>query len=401
MNEKNSIGFPNDDPLDNSNGTEEGTLNIKEPVIEGTSAVYSTPQVNRKKLDIGIKNIRLGKVLLFITSLYLFILAITLMKDGAISLAPLIQDFFSVSNPANGLGFGWLSSYFIMSGSPVAAAALTFFDAGIVDSITTYAMITGSRLGASFIVLVIGFLYVLRGRDRASSLSMGLLALTVTITTYVPSFFIGSALISSGVLGGVQRNPGTVTKAFTDLVISPITNLFSSFFPDWFVFIIGLGIILLSFNLFDKCLPQMSLKESQLGHVSRVVYHPIVMFTVGAAVTMISMSVSLSLSILVPLSNRGFIRRENVIPYILGANITTFIDTLFAASLLQNPSAFNIVLASMLSITIVSIILIFTFFRLYQRKILSFVDLITSNNQNMAIFMIVIFVIPLFLILFF
>ena len=51
-----------------------------------------------------------------------------------------------------------------------------------------------------------------------------------------------------------------------------------------------------------------------------------VMFTLGALITAISMSVRLSLSILVPLSHRGFIRRENVIPHNMGANITTFID---------------------------------------------------------------------------
>jgi Na+/phosphate symporter len=62
------------------------------------------------------------------------------------------------------------------------------------------------------------------------------------------------------------------------------------------------------------------------------------------------MSVSVSLSILVPLSDRGFIRRENLIPYILGANITTFIDTLLASVLLDNPLAFTIVLVQMVSI---------------------------------------------------
>jgi len=60
------------------------------------------------------------------------------------------------------------------------------------------------------------------------------------------------------------------------------------------------------------------LKESQVGQVSRMVYKPMVMFALGAAITMVSMSVSVSLSILVPLSNRGIIRRENVIPYIMG-----------------------------------------------------------------------------------
>jgi hypothetical protein len=118
------------------------------------------------------ERVHLGKIALFAISLFLFVLAITLMKDGARGLAPLVQDLLSVNSPANSLGFGWLSAYVIKSGSPVAAAALTFFDSGVLHKLGAFAMITGSRLGASFIVLFLGFLYVLRGRDRATSLSM-------------------------------------------------------------------------------------------------------------------------------------------------------------------------------------------------------------------------------------
>jgi hypothetical protein len=59
-------------------------------------------------------------------SLFLFILAITLMKEGARELAPLVRDRFHVTNPANSLGFGWLFAYVVMSGSPVAAAVRPF-----------------------------------------------------------------------------------------------------------------------------------------------------------------------------------------------------------------------------------------------------------------------------------
>ena len=54
----------------------------------------------------------------------------------------------------------------------------------------------------------------------------------------------------------------------------------------------------------------------------------------GALVTLLTLSVSVSLSVLVPLNHRGYVRRENVIPYIMGAGITTFVDTLLAALLL-------------------------------------------------------------------
>ena len=119
--------------------------------------------------------------------------------------------------------------------------------------------------------------------------------------------------------------------------------------PAWAVFLVGLGISMVSFNLFDRCLPQATLKDSQVGWMSRLVYRPWVMFLLGCLITTISMSVSISLSILVPLSARGFVRRENVIPYIMGANITTFVDTLLAAVLLKNPEAFTIVLVVMVS----------------------------------------------------
>jgi len=76
----------------------------------------------------------------------------------------------------------------------------------------------------------------------------------------------------------------------------------------------------------------MALKESQVGHVSRVV-------TIRSSCSRwVQRYVGLDVGqliahILVPLTS-WFVRRENVIPYIMGANITTLIDTLLAAVLL-------------------------------------------------------------------
>lgn len=339
------------------------------------------------------------KVGLFIVSLVLFILAITLMKEGARDLAPLVRDLFRVTNAANSLGFGWVFAYVVMSGSPVAAAALTFFDAGIIDQLGAFAMITGSRLGASFIVLFIGFIYVLRGRNRVTSLSMGLLSLTVTGTTYLAALGVGVVLLNSGLLDPVQLSSGRVLTSATDLIFDPLAAFFLAFLPRWSLFLVGMGVIIISFNLFDKCLPEMTLKESHMGRMSRLVYRPWVMFLLGSAITLISMSVSVSLSILVPLSQRGFVRRENVIPYIMGANITTFIDTLLAAVLLNNPPAFTIVLVEMLSITMVSMVLLALIYHPFEQAMLDLVNWITESNRHLAVFMLSILVVPLILLI--
>lgn len=347
-----------------------------------------------KKILSRIDVIKIG---IFVVSLFLFILAITLMKEGARALVPILRDRFMITNPVNSLGFGWLFAYAIMSGSPVAASALTFLDAGVVTNLGAFTMISGSRLGASFIVLFIGFVYILRGRNKATSLSMGLLSYGVTGTIHLGVLLIGTFILRMGLLDDVRLQSGAALNAITDYIFDPIVTLFVSYLPEWGLFLAGLGIIMVSFNLFDKCLPEMSIKESQVGRVSRMVYKPWVMFVLGGLVTMISMSVSVSLSILVPLSNRGFIRRENVVPYIMGANITTFIDTLLAAVLLKNPAAFTVVLVQMVSVTLVSLIIQLTIFGRYERALLEFVNWVTARNRNLAFFMFTIFFVPLLL----
>ena len=338
------------------------------------------------------------KIGLFLISLYLFILALTLMKDGARGLAPVVEDRFNLNNAFNTMGFGWLFAYLVMSGSPVAASALTFLDAGIITPVQTFTMIIGSRMGASFIILFIGFIYVLRGRNRSTSLSMGLLSFTVTGTLQIGSVIIGTLLLLSGVLGRFELGGGTALTSITDALIEPVAGLFTAFLPSWALFLVGLGIILVTFNLFDRCLPEMTIKENQVGLMSRLVYNPMIMFLLGSAVTLVSMSVSVSLSILVPLSHRGFVRRENVIPYIMGANITTFIDTLLAAVLLNNHAAVSVVLAEMLGVAVSAMIILLLLFRRYERWALGFVQWVTERNVNLALFMFGIFIIPLILV---
>jgi sodium-dependent phosphate cotransporter len=86
-----------------------------------------------------------------------------------------------------------------------------------------------------------------------------------------------------------------------------------------------------------------------------------------------------------------------VIHYILGANITTFIDTLLAAVLLNNPAAFTIVFVEMFSISVLSLLILTIFYRNYQRMMLQFVGQLTENTRNLVIFMIVIIIVPIIL----
>ena len=339
------------------------------------------------------------KATLFAISLFLFILAILLMKEGARGLGPLVRDVFHVTNPANALGFGWVFAYVVMSGSPVAAAALTLLDAGVIDAMSTFTMVTGSRLGSSFFVLLLGFVYVLRGRNRAASLGMGLLALIVTGITHLTALPLGIALLRTGVLDGVQRPRGARMTSVLESVLDPVVAALMAVLPPWTLFPVGLLIILLSFSLFDRCLPQIHVGEGQMGRMSRLVFRPWIMFALGGLVTLITLSVSVSLSILVPLSHRGYVRRENVIPYIMGAGVTTFVDTLLAAVLLANSVAFAVVLAQMVSVALASAAFLAVRFGLFERLTLGIAAWASASTRNVTLFVLSIVGVPLLLLL--
>ena len=342
--------------------------------------------------------VNLGKIGLFVASLYLFVLAITLMKEGAGGLAPLTRTL-AVTSPANSLGFGWLFAYTIMSGSPVAAAALTFFDAGVLDRLGAFAMITGSRLGASFIVLLVGFVSYLRGRQRVASISIGVLALLTTATIYLPATALGYLILVNGWFDDVRFGAPTALASAIDVVYDPIVHLLVSLLPGWLLFFAGLGILLLAFNIFDRALPEISPESSGFQRVSDLVYRPWVMFIIGMAVTAVTLSVSVSLTILVPLSARGYVRRENLIPYMMGANITTFIDTLLAALLLNTPRAFTIVFTEMTSVALLSLLALFINYNGYRRSIEWCLEWIMRDNRRLMVFLAIIFIVPVFLLL--
>ena len=87
------------------------------------------------------------------------------------------------------------------------------------------------------------------------------------------------------------------------------------------------------------------------------------MFGLGCLVAFLTLSVSVALTVLVPLAAKGYVRRDEALPYIMGANITTLADTLVVAMLQKTPVAAQIVLAEAIGVTIVSLVILAFFYR--------------------------------------
>jgi len=334
-----------------------------------------------------------------LAGLFLFILSLELLKSGARGLKPVLETL-SADGVINLLGFGWIGSYIVMSGSPVAAISLSLFASDTTSDVEAFAMINGSRLGASFIVLFIGFILWVTHKRSADGLYIGVVALLTAFTLWLPVLPIGILALEQGWFDGISiGTPGAVTS-FVDVAYDPLVERIADNVSDFLLFVLGIGILVAAFTVFDRALP--NLESGQTGRFERArewFHRPLPMLGLGMAVTAITLSVSISLTLLIPLSLKGYIRRNAIIPYVMGANITTWVDTMVAALLLDSPRAFTIVFTQMAVGGAISLIVLIFFYKPYSTLIINAANMITHNRRAFAAFMAAILAVPLVLFL--
>lgn len=336
------------------------------------------------------------RVLAAASGVLLFIFALEIIKAGARGIVPLL-DNLEVAGPANAVGFGWLLAYGALSGSPVAAIGVTLLAGGALTQAEAFGVVGGSRLGASFIVLAVGFVLYLARRRSADGLYIGVVALLTTFTTQGPAILLGLVSLHFGWLDRVTFNTPSGFLDFTDAIYGAPVDLIDGLLPGGLVFLAGVGVLLLSFFVFDRALPQLEGEAEGISRALRSLDRRPLMFLLGCAVTLTTLSVSISLTALVPLSLKGYLKREHIISYVMGANITTFVDTLVASVLLGGHGAFVVVLTEMLSVAIISVSVLLFLYRPYAKLILGGAHWTTASPRHLAIFLAVIVAVPLLL----
>ena len=335
----------------------------------------------------------LRRVLLVVVAVLLFILALKLIQAGAGGLTPVL-DALSVDSVGSSMGFGWLGAYIVLSGSPIAAIATALYGGGELTQSESFSMLVGSRFGASMVVLVVGVVAFFRGRERNSDgVYIGVTALVTTFTQYLPAFFLGLWLLDAGVIGDRELVGTGVVDAALDATYGPLVDEAREHLPDIVLFLLGVPLLMAAFQVFDSALPALEQGSLQHQRVSRLLHHPLSMFALGLGVTAVTLSVSLSLTLLVPLALKGYVRRERVIPYVMGANISTWIDTLVASLLVARPGAPEIVLTAIAAGIIVSIPLLLAY-PWYSRLVKALTETAMSGPGSLVGFVVLITAVP-------
>jgi len=325
----------------------------------------------------------LRRVVYGVGGIGMFFVAVQLLSAGAglfsVGRQALITS--TVHSPVSALGGGWLLSYLFLSGSPAAALFLALFDAGLVSVLQLFLALAGSRVGASAIVVIIGLVgYVSGASDSiAESVSMGVLTFIISILTYIPAVGLGLVIIEGGWSIAVPSSllPIVPGGALAGSVATELGGVLSV--------VTAIVLMLVSFKVFDRAFAGITSEQFRSRRFRFLFGSPWVALALGAVMTLITTSVSVSLGIVVPLYYRGLVHREDVLPYILGANITTLMDTLLAAVVLGSPGATGMVLLLGMMTTLVTIVCMVGYDRFFGLVKLIFDGTMRSSRRMTAL----------------
>jgi Na+/phosphate symporter len=326
-------------------------------------------------------------------ALFLFVLAIEMMKRGGDAVAEGLRGNVLTGNAVSTLGTGQLLAYLFLSGKPVAAFALALFAHGALTRLEAFTMLSGGRLGAAFIVLLVGFIYSLRSPNRREPIGVGVVALALTAVVYLPGMLLGYWFLRAGLLNHVRITLGGF-EGVVAAVWGPVVDLLDRFLPGAFLLPLGGILIIAAIKVLDRALPPI---DGSGRRGSRRVRRPWAMFVLGFGVTLVTFSVSVALTVLVPLAARGLVRREEAIPYIMGANVATLADTLLVAVLIGDPVGVQIVLAEALAVALVTAVLLAAAYRPLARAVVGFDDWVVGSRRRLGIFVAGLLAFPLVL----
>jgi solute carrier family 34 (sodium-dependent phosphate cotransporter) len=304
------------------------------------------------------------KVLGFLLLLYSFFVCIELMggafkllgKDAAI-------DLLSVANnPLAGLLIGILATSIVQSSSTTTSIMVGMVATGSLTIQQAVPMVMGANIGTTVTAAIVSMGHVAR-RDEFERAFAGatvhdffnLLAVALFLPLEIMFHPIARsaqfiAKMMMGLEGATFASPlKVIVKPVVKLIISAGQGITDSKVA------LTIGLLVLAFVILVFALSRMVtiMRGAVAQKLERIVDK--VLFTswgraltIGAVMTAIVQSSSVTTSVVVPLLGAGIVRLEQVFPYMLGANIGTTVTAFLASFVTGSPAAVTLALCHLL-----------------------------------------------------
>jgi len=309
------------------------------------------------KIDPGTAAIAL-RVLLVLTLLFIFLVGVKGLGDGFKMLGKdLLDSFFqATSNPFVALMVGILATTLVQSSSVTTAmiVALVAAPSDPLPVINAVPMIMGANIGTTVTNSLVSMGHIGRPDEfrRAFSVAtchdfFNFIAVALLLPLELMTGFLSrSAAAVSGTLmgtGGVEYH--SPFKAVLKTTLTPVKDLAKFLFEDSsraqgiVVVAFSVTAIFLALTMIVKTMRKLLATRVEVALSKAFKMPAIVAMVLGAMLTMMVQSSSITTSLLVPLAGAGVITLRQAFPLTLGANIGTTITALLASMAVSGANA--------------------------------------------------------------
>jgi sodium-dependent phosphate cotransporter len=303
-------------------------------------------------------------VLKFLAVLYLFFLCIELMGSSFKLLGKeAAQNLLMVTdNPFVGLLIGILATSIMQSSSTTTSIVVGMVAAGTLNIQQAVPIIMGANIGTTITNLIVSMGHIRLRRE----FELAFAGATVhdffnlcVVVVFLPLEIIFHPIQRSatflseifvGVGGATFRSP---LKAIVKPVVESLQDLGRHICPNEKV--LGVILIIVALALLIFALSRMvkimrgAVAQRLEGIVDRYLFKSTLRaLCIGALVTALVQSSSVTTSLVVPLLGTGIVKIEAAYPYMLGANIGTTVTAILASLVTGNTSAVTIALCHLL-----------------------------------------------------
>lgn len=347
-------------------------------------------QLNQKKIFKISK-----KIIGICISLLILLIGLDLIKHVLIGWFH--QEFltkFFVS-PSKSFFISYLMTEISMSWSPIAWAFISLWETIHIGITNLAAIIMGTRGGINSFLLITGLLMLFKWKSLRRSLGITVIQffVTLSVTLFAAIFLFPLLKMNFTTQLAHFVSNWFIFNSALEKLISPIANIIkTNISQSFFIVILGLFFMIGGLFLFDKSFS--FLKEKENKEILKKFESPKTAFLSGFIITALTMSLSISVTILLPLYIRKLIDRKLLIAYILWANISTLFDTLFLWVITKSTIGIQVIISFLIAVTF-SVWIYLLFFKLYRKTIEKMTDNILKNKYRFLVFTIIIMLIPI------
>lgn len=315
----------------------------------------------------------LARLLGAAVTLYVFLTSVNLLGAGFKMLGAGFAEqlIATTSHPLVGLFIGILATSIVQSSSMTTSMTVGFVASGVLTIEGAVPIIMGANIGTTVTCAIVSMGHIRRKEEFRRAFAAAsvhdffnvisvLVLFPLELSTHILS---RSARALSGLLvGGEAISFASPVKQAVEPVVHALTHLARSFAgPHAAIPVVVVALVLLFASLY--VLVRMT-KALALGRAEVVIDRfmgrsGLAGIALGAGITAIIQSSSVTTSLLVPLAGAGIVSLEKIFPVTLGANIGTTVTALLA-SLAGDARGLTIALVHLL-FNVAGIVIIYPF----------------------------------------